>query len=77
VRGRKLTDRERLHRTVTGVQLTQDMVDAGHRLGWLAVHYRPGQGRRPGHWATQMIGDAGMPDVILVRPPEVVSERTA
>jgi hypothetical protein len=57
---------------MTGGQLTQDMVDAARRLGWWAVHYRPGQGRRPGHWATQMIGDAGMFDVLAVRSPDVV-----
>ena len=69
---RRLTERERLDRTITGGQLTRDIIREARRLGWLAHHSRPGLYAKGGRWATQLSGDAGLPDLVLVRPPEVL-----
>lgn len=46
--------------------------------GWLCAHFRPA--RTNGSWRTPIQGDAGFPDIVLVRPPrtlfiELKSER--
>lgn len=46
------------------------LVDIARLGGWLAFHPRP---CRTAHgWRTAFSGDAGFPDLVLVRPPDVL-----
>lgn len=51
--------------------LLDAVVEAARALGWLVHHDRPARDRR-GKWATAIQGDAGFPDLVLVRPPRVL-----
>lgn len=47
------------------------VVALARQLGWRVHHTRPAQ-YRSGRWATPLTGDAGLPDLILLRPPRLV-----
>lgn len=42
------------------------VVDLAHLRGWLVHHTRPAMNRR-GRWASPLQGDAGCPDLVLMR----------
>lgn len=44
----------------------QTIIDYAHLKGWLVAHFRPGL-TQSGHWKTAVQGDAGFPDLTLVR----------
>ena len=52
-------------------QMLDAVVSCAHAFGWLAHHCRPGMNRR-GIWSTAIQGDAGFPDLVLVRKGHVV-----
>lgn len=43
------------------------VIELAHLRGWMVMHTRPAQ-VRPGRWATPLSGNAGFPDLVLVRP---------
>jgi hypothetical protein len=47
------------------------VVEAARQLGWRVHHTRPAQ-HRGGRWLTPLQGDAGLPDLILLRPPRCI-----
>ena len=47
------------------------IIDLAHLQGWLAHHTRPAQNRR-GQWGTPIQGDAGFPDLVLVRAGHLI-----
>jgi hypothetical protein len=52
-----------------GDWLTQ-VVDYAHLRGWLVSHQRPG--RTSNGWRTAIQGDAGFPDLVMVREGRVI-----
>lgn len=52
-------------------QFQKRIVQIAKRNGWLVFH--PKKTRLPnGAWVTPFIGDAGFPDLVLVRPPKLL-----
>lgn len=52
-------------------QFQRRVIRMAKRNGWLVFH--PKRARLPnGVWVTAFIGDAGFPDLVLVRPPQVI-----
>ena len=51
---------------MTERELTDAVVELAQHCGWMVHHDRPGLNRR-GQWATNIQGDAGFPDLVLVR----------
>lgn len=47
------------------------VVDAARLWGWRVHHTRPALARG-GRWLTPIQGDAGLPDLILLRPPRCI-----
>lgn len=47
------------------------VIDMAHTFGWLVHHSRPAY-NRSGKMSTPIQGDAGLPDLILVRPPRII-----
>ena len=47
------------------------MVELARLLGWRVYHSRPAM-YRSGRWATPLIGDSGLPDLILCKPPRLI-----
>jgi len=47
------------------------VVEAAQELGWRVHHTRPAH-HRGGRWLTPVYGDAGLPDLILLRPPRCI-----
>ncbi len=50
---------------------SNQVYDLARQTGWRCVHQRPGQ-TRGGRWATQMQGDVGFPDWVMVRGDRLV-----
>lgn len=53
-------------------ELQNAVIQVARIRGWLVVHPRPGQ-TVSGRWATQTQGDAGSPDLWLVKPPMLIA----
>jgi hypothetical protein len=51
--------------------LQNAVVELAHLYGWLVHHTRPAQ-MPSGRWATPIQGDAGFPDLVLVRGPHTI-----
>ncbi len=51
---------------MTERELQAAIVEAARLFGWLVHHCRPA--RTASGWATPIEGDAGFPDLVLVRP---------
>ncbi|GIV07644.1 MAG: hypothetical protein KatS3mg017_0846 [Fimbriimonadales bacterium] len=47
------------------------VIQLARLCGWRVYHSRPAQ-YRSGRWATPLQGEAGLPDLILLRPPRLV-----
>ncbi len=47
------------------------VIQLARLLGWRVYHSRPAQ-YRDGHWHTPLQGDAGLPDLILCKPPRLI-----
>lgn len=47
------------------------LMELARLTGWRMYHARPAQYRRGG-WATPLAGDAGLPDLILCKPPRLI-----
>lgn len=47
------------------------VVELARLLGWRVYHSRPAM-YRSGRWATPLQGDAGLPDLILCKPPRLI-----
>jgi hypothetical protein len=47
------------------------VVELARLCGWRVFHARPALNQR-GRWLTPIQGDAGFPDLVLVRPPRVL-----
>ena len=58
--------RKALDEAVTEAELQACVVELAQRRGWLCHHCRPGA-NASGRVATQIQGDAGFPDLVLVR----------
>lgn len=58
--------RQLLDEAVSEAELQSAVIELAHLRGWLAHHCRPGA-TASGRWATQIQGDPGFPDVVLVR----------
>jgi VRR-NUC domain-containing protein len=67
----RLTDRERLLRTVPERDWTHSVIRMATTAGFLVHHSRPALNQR-GRWATWLEGSPGLPDLILVKPPRVL-----
>ena len=64
---KRLTDQERLLRTVTEAQWQEQVVTYAQYRGWMVAHFRPAQNQR-GQWLTAVAADgAGFPDLVLAR----------
>jgi hypothetical protein len=60
------------HPALTERSFQDQVIELARLLGYERIaHFRPGQ-TRGGRWATQMTGDPGFPDLVLVRPGRVV-----
>lgn len=70
--GRRLTAEERQHRTLSEKQYQSQITSLASNYGWRWAHFSDSRKQvRPGVF----VGDkdaAGFPDLVLVRPPEVV-----
>lgn len=51
-------------------EFTTQVIRLARACGWVAAHFRPA--RTAGGWRTAVQGDAGFPDLILVRAKRVV-----
>ena len=67
----RLTDQERLLRQVKESAWTRQVIQLARTLGWRVHHSRPAINQR-GRWLTPLAGAAGLPDLVLVKPPRVV-----
>lgn len=67
----KLSDEQKLLRTVTEAQFQSRVVQAAKLCGWRVAHFRPAI-TRSGKWATHMEGDPGFPDLVLARRGAVI-----
>lgn len=47
------------------------VIQLARLCGWRVYHSRPAQ-YRSGQWATPLQGDAGLPDLILCKPPRLL-----
>ena len=57
---------------VTEKDFLQQVLSLAQLKGWLTAHFRPAMNTR-GQWMTAVQGDgAGFPDLVLVRPPEIL-----
>ena len=65
------TARDEINRATTEDALLHSIIAEARLRGWLAYHARPARTKH-GRWVTPMQGDAGFPDLVLVRPPRVV-----
>jgi hypothetical protein len=73
---RKILDpRQLLDEAVTESDLQAAVIDLAQLRGWLVHHDRPGA-TAGGRWATQIQGDAGFPDDLLVRGPRLLVVET-
>jgi hypothetical protein len=61
----RLSDRERLLRSISEDTLLSDIMHEAHRTGWLVYHIRNSK-----RGVTQ--GDLGFPDLVLARSPRVI-----
>ena len=59
------TRRPRSPLRMSEADLLAVVIELAQRLGWLVAHQRPAMTRRG--WRTAIQGDAGFPDLILVR----------
>lgn len=50
--------------------LCDQVLQLAATLGWRRVHFRPA--RTEAGWRTAFQGDRGFPDLVLVRPPELL-----
>lgn len=70
--GRRLTPEERAFRKVTERQLQDRLIEVGEMYGWRVSHFSDSRRQvRPGVF----VGDKqakGFPDLVLVRPPELL-----
>jgi hypothetical protein len=48
------------------------VIDLARLTGWRVHHTRPALTRR-GRWLTPIQGDAGFPDLVLCRPPRLIT----
>ena len=65
--GKRLTDQQRVLRTVTEAQWQAQVVEYAQLRGWMVAHFRPGLNQR-GQWLTAVAADgAGFPDLVLAR----------
>lgn len=60
------TDRQRLERTISEASYQSRIIDLAELYRWRIHHCRPLQ-RRDGRWQTPIAGDAGFPDLVLLR----------
>ena len=67
----RVLPRDVMAATISESDLLQSVLEYARIRGWLAHHCRPGLNRR-GMWSTAVQGDAGMPDLCLVRNGRVV-----
>jgi len=51
--------------------LLRSIIAEAQLRGWLVYHARPAR-TKDGRWVTPMQGDAGFPDLVLVRKPRVL-----
>lgn len=76
-RQKVLTARQAIDESITEAELQSAVVELAQLRGWLVHHCRPGA-TAGGHWATQIQGDTGFPDLVLARgrgddhPPELL-----
>ncbi len=53
--------------TITEIQFLGQIIDLAHLCGWRVQHQRPAWTNKG--YRTPIQGDAGFPDLVLVRPP--------
>ncbi|MCS7301488.1 MAG: VRR-NUC domain-containing protein [Fimbriimonadales bacterium] len=51
--------------------LQRALIELARLTGWRVYHARPAQ-YRSGKWTTPLTGDAGLPDLILCKPPRLI-----
>jgi len=56
---------------VTEAQFQSSLIKWAKTFGWRVHAERPAQ-YSDGRWATHVQGDAGWPDLVLVRPPRMI-----
>lgn len=56
---------------MTEMELQSAVIELAKLTGWMIHHDRPAQ-RRDGRWYTAIEGDAGFPDLVLVRSPRII-----
>ena len=70
--GKRLTDQDRILRTVTEAQWQEQVIQYAQLRGWLVAHFRAGLTQR-GQWMTQVAADgAGFPDLCMARNGTVI-----
>lgn len=57
---------------MTELEFTREVIKWAQALGWQVAHFRPAQ--RKGQWMTAMLGNAGYPDLTLVRDRVIFAE---
>lgn len=66
----RLTEKERVLRTVTEKTWTKQVVELGKTFGWTIHHTLTAWGKSGKPITLQ--GDKGMPDLLMIKPPRVV-----
>lgn len=61
----------RIPLTVSEADFQRTVMDAAAWYGWKCTHFRPAM-MQSGRWVTPMIGDVGVPDLLLARNGQVV-----
>jgi hypothetical protein len=67
----RLTPRDRLLRTITEKEWSTTVIEIARLNRWLIHHSRPAWVRE-GRMVTALSGHAGLPDLIMVKPPRMV-----
>jgi hypothetical protein len=69
---RRLTDLERLNRSVTEADFLGQVIELAHLYGWRVAHFRPAYTARG--WRTPVQADgAGFPDLVMVGRGRVIA----
>jgi hypothetical protein len=64
---KRLTDQERIWRSVSERDLQATILELAHRYQWMVAHFRPALTEK-GRWLTAVAADgAGFPDLVMVR----------
>jgi len=73
--GRRLTDKERAYRAISEKDFQRQITDLAEMYGWEWRHFKDSRKAVVRGGKTFLVGDddaKGWPDLVLVRPPELV-----